>query len=284
MAHLAILGAGYLGAAAAELALRRGDRVTLADNWHVTARAQLDGLRAAGAEIVDCDVRRREDVDALLAHGPDRLLLLAAQASRPASFRDPAYTEATNLTGPRVVAEAVGAAGGLPVTYGSSLHVYGTDATGPAGPEHPYGAQGDLAHLSKVYAELCLRLFAARDGWPLGLLRLGIVFGDGPVRHEDDDHVTVVDRFRRLAAAGEPLPLHDGGAATIGVVDLRDAARILVEWAPAAGVEAHNVCAQAITVAGVAALAEGRAPEGAPVRTFPTPFAYEHDLAGYLAR
>jgi len=106
-----ILGAGYLGAALAELALGRGHPVTLADNWYATDRAQLEGLRAAGARVETADIRSREDIDRLLADRPDRVVLLAAQASRPLSESDPDYTEQTNLTGARRVAEAVAGAG-----------------------------------------------------------------------------------------------------------------------------------------------------------------------------
>ena len=53
------------------------------------------------------------------------MVLLAAQASRPISERDPDYTEQTNLTGARRVAEAVAGSGANALVYGSSLHVYG---------------------------------------------------------------------------------------------------------------------------------------------------------------
>jgi nucleoside-diphosphate-sugar epimerase len=112
-------------------------------------------------------------------------------------------------------------------------------------------------------------------------MRLGIVYGPSPVEHAGPESQTVVDKFRRLAAGGEPLPLDDGGQATIGVVHVDDAARILLATRPA-GVETHNVVAETVTVADVAALAEGRAPEGGAGWTFQTPFRYEHDLAEYL--
>ena len=280
--RLLIVGAGYVGAALAERALADGWSVTLADNWFATGREQLAGLEAQGATVVTADVRSREDVERLLATGAERVYLLAAQASRPLSERDPDYTEATNVTGVRRVAEAVAAAGGPPVVFASSLHVYGPSPRGTVTAEHPYGRQTDLAHLSKVYAELCLQLYAERGGFDLAIARLGIVYGPSPVEHASPESQTVVDKFRRLAVAGEALPLDDGGRATIGAVHVDDAARILLEAPWTGGVAAANVAAEAVTVADVAALAEGREPAGGASCTFASPFTYRHSLAEYL--
>ena len=260
---LLILGAGYIGAKIAELALARGEEVVLADNWHDTRREQVEGL---GARIETLDVR--EELPELEA---DRVIYLAAQASRPRSWEDPAYTEQTNLVGARHVAQAT--RGRIPVTFGSSLHVYGPDLDGDVGAAAPYGRQGDLAHLSKIYAEQCLLVY----GVDVRILRLGIVYGPSPVEH---DEKTVVDKFRALAGRGEPLPLDDGGGATIGVVHVADAARILLD----ATEPVANVAAETVTVGQVAALAEGRDPAEAPRPRWrsTSPFAYEHDLAGYL--
>lgn len=277
-----ILGAGYVGAVLAQLGLAAGRPVTLADNWYATERAQLAGLEASGARVVTADIRSRADLDRLLADRPERVYLLAAQASRPLSVTDPDYTEETNLTGARRVAEAAAAAGAGALVYASSLQVYGPAPPGEVGPEAPYGPQGDLAHLSKVYAELCLRLYAERHGFALAILRLGIVYGPSPVEHARPESQTVVDRFRRLAAAGEPLTIDGGGRATIGVVHVEDAARILLEspWQPGIGVA--NVAAETVTVADVAALARREPPPGGAATSFASPFAYRHDLAGYL--
>lgn len=283
MSSLLILGAGYLGAALAELALSEGEDVTLADNWYAVERSQLAPLESRGAKVQTADVRSPEDLSRLLGEGPDRLYLLAAQASRPISERDPDYTEETNLTGARRVAEAAVAAGLPSLVYASSLNVYGPSPRGEVRAEHPYGAQSDLAHLSKIYAELCLRMYAERGGFDLALLRLGIVYGPSLVEHQDSGRQTVVDKFRRLAAAGEQLPLDDGGQATIGVVHVNDAARALLGSPSGAGVSAANVAAESVTVADVAALARGEEPAGEPACTFETPFDYRHGLAEYLA-
>src|SRR3954451_18758736 len=221
-----ILGAGYIGARLAELAIESGREVVLADNWYATEREQVEGV---GARVETVDIRDRAALDRLLAERPERVYLLAAQASRPLSVSDPDYTEQTNLTGARRVAEAVAEAGARPLVYGSSLHVYGPSLTGEVGPDHPYGAQGDLAHLSKIYAELCLELYSRRHGFDLALLRLGIVYGPSPAEHDKPESQTVVDKFKRLAAEGQQLTLDDGGRATIGVVHVDDAARIMLD-------------------------------------------------------
>ena len=277
---LLILGAGYIGAALAARALDDGIEVTLADNWSVTGREQVEPLEQRGAQVVTADIRFPHDVDALLARKPERIVLLAAQASRPLADENPEYTEQVNCTGVRHVAEMVGLAGGPGVVFGSSLHVYGGGLSGAVGADRPYGEQGDLAHLSKVYGELVLKMHARRGGFPLGIARLGIVYGPSPVEHDRPESVTVVDKFRRLAAAGEPLTLDDGGRATIGVVHVDDVARILLD--PLEG--AANVAAETATVADVAALAEGREQEGGAAWTVESPFEYEHSLAAYLRR
>jgi nucleoside-diphosphate-sugar epimerase len=278
-----ILGAGYIGAALAEHVLAEGHEVTLADNWFVTERGQLAALEERGARVETADIRRRDDVEALLASEPSRVYLLAAQASRPLAERDPDYTEETNVSGVRRVGEALAATGGAPLIFASSLHVYGPAPMGEVTAAHPYGPQRDLAHLSKVYGELCLGMYAARGGFELEILRLGIVYGPSPVQHSGPESQTVVDKFRRLAATGEPLPLEDGGHATIGVVHVEDVARIMLDQAAGGkGVAAANVAAESVTVAGLAALVRGEQPTVAPACTFETPFKYRHRLADYL--
>ena len=254
----------------------------LADNWYATERKQLEPLEARGARVETADIRRRDDLDRLLAEPYARVYLLAAQASRPLSEREPDYTEETNVTGARRVAEAVAAAGRPPVVYASSLHVYGPVPRGELGADHPYGPQGDLSHLSKIYAEQCLALYGARHGFGVALLRLGIVYGPSPVVHERAESQTVVDKFRRLVAAGGEPTLDDGGRATFGVVHVDDVARIMLEAPVADGALAENVAAETVTVRDVAALARGDEAEGGAAFTIASPFEYRHRLADYL--
>lgn len=284
MSSFLILGAGYMGAALAEVALEQDHDVTLADNWYLTERSRLEELEREGARVETADIRDGNDVERLLAQRPDRVYLLAAQASRLVAASDPDYTESTNVTGPRRVAEALPAAGGPQLVYASSLNVYGPGVTGEITTDHPYGPQGDLAHLSKVWGELCLGMYAREHGFDLAILRFGIVYGPSIVEHEGPENQTVVDRFCRLAAAGEPLPLDDGGKATIGVVHVEDAACIMLGSPAEPGVTVANVAAESVTVADIAALARGDAGSGSPSRSFKTPFSYRHRVADYMTR
>jgi UDP-glucose 4-epimerase len=284
MARLLILGAGYVGAAIAERALASGHDVVLADSWLATRRDQLGALEAAGADVRTADIRDRAALDALMTGRPGVVHLTAAQASRPLSEREPDLTEEIGVAGVRRVGEAVAAAGVPALVFASSLHVYGPAPTGEVGPATPYGEQGDLAHLAKVYGELVLRMQARRAGFGLALMRLGIVFGRGPVEHDRPEAITVVDRFRRLAAAGEPLTIDDGGRAAIGAVHVADAARILADTLPARGeVLAANVAGDTLTVGDVARLARGELPAGDAACRFVSPYRYDHDVARYLA-
>lgn len=281
MAPLLILGAGYLGASLAVRALAGGREVILADNWYATEPDQLEPLKEAGAMIEKADIRSDNDLDRLLASAPNPVYLLAAQASRPVSEREPDYTEETNLTGARRVAEAAARARVPALVYASSLHVYGA-TQGEIDESRPYGTQHDLVHLSKIYAELCLSMYAERAGFDLSVLRLGIVYGPSPVEHEQPESQTVVDKFRRLAADGRPLPLDDGGRATIGVVHADDVARIMLESPSRRGISIDNVVAETLTVADVAALARGDRPEGRAACTYRSRLGYEHRVAEYL--
>ena len=283
--RLLVLGAGYVGAKLAELALGDHHEVVLADNWWATRREQLDGLERSGARVETVDVREADAVRGLLETPFDRVYLLAAQASRPLSFSEPAYTEETNLLGPRYVAEALADRGNrAALVHASTLHVYGPELRGEVTAQHPYGRQGDLSHLSKVYTELCLDLYARRHGFTLALMRLGIVYGPSPVEHERPESQTVIDKFRQLVAAGEEPQLDSGGQATVGAVHVEDVARILLEAPSKSGISAANVAAETVTVRDVARLARGEPAEDVPAWTVASPFSYRHTVADYLAR
>ena len=205
---LLILGAGYIGAALAELALERRATRSCSPTTGTRPRASSSPRsRSAARASRPPTSASRDDLDAP-ARRPARRAscLLAAQASRPLSERDPDYTEETNLTGARRVAEAVAA----PAAGGSSSAARCT-STGPAlrgrdRPEHAVRAAGrPRAPLEGLRASCALAMHARRAGFGLALLRLGIVYGPSPVEHDAPESR---DRRRQV-----PPPGRRGGAA-----------------------------------------------------------------------
>ena len=115
-------------------------------------------------------------------------------------------------------------------------------------------------------------MHAERSGFDLAILRLGIVYGPSPAEHDNPESQTVVDKFRRLAERGEPLPLDDGGKATIGVAHVEDVARIMLRVARRERASRSPTWRRSrVTVADVAALARGEQPGGSPACSFETP-------------
>src|SRR4051794_1867070 len=158
-AVILVLGAGYVGAKVAELALGRGEEVVLADNWHATRREQAE---AVGARVEDCDIREPRDLARVFALQPSPVASSAAQArppvppplpprrprrlvslpprpSRPFSWTHPRSPEQTNLVGRPRAAGPVREPGRPPLVLGSSLHVYGGGLRGDIDATQPYG-------------------------------------------------------------------------------------------------------------------------------------------------
>ena len=243
---------------------------------------QLEGLEARGARVETADIRRpaapREAARGAAAEG-----LPARGTGQPAARRararlhrgDERDRRAARRRGRRRRC-------GAPLVYASSAaRLRRASSPARSGRSIRTASQRDLSHLSKIYAELCLQLYARRAGFELSLLRLGIVYGAEPGRaRRARSRRRSWTSSRRLAAAGEELPLDDGGRATIGVVHVEDAARILLE-SPRSALEVENVVAETITVADVAALAARRA-AGGRRRAAPSssPFEYRHRARG----
>ncbi|HEX2513185.1 MAG TPA: NAD(P)-dependent oxidoreductase [Chloroflexota bacterium] len=227
-----VLGLGYLGAALARDLLAGGEAVVGLDNGFATDWPAVEGLGAGlpgRFTPLQGDLRDTSALEeAFRAAAPVRsVFLLAAQASAHPQAAPPEYTEETNLRGPRLVFEGALRHGRPPVVYGSSFHVYGPGLQGEVDEGRPYGALRDLAHLSKVYAEKLGEMMALTEGVPCSPVRLGIVYGLGPVTKSDLRFVTAPHAFCLRAIAGEPLPIHPAGLHPAGYVHLADAVAAL---------------------------------------------------------
>ena len=260
-----ITGIGYIGAALAEALLADGEQVVgLEDGFSTNPSVVTRLSRQPGFTLVRGSIN---NVGSLVkaftaANGPvDVVYHLAAQASAHPTAAPPAYTEQTNLTAPRLVYTCAATHGARSLVYGSSFRVYGDDVSGTVGEDAPYGYIGDLSHLSKVYAEKLFEMLAGQHPLPVSNVRLGVVYGLGPVMKHDPRFITVPNLFCLRTVAGQQLQVHAGANRPIGFLHLDDAVQALrlsaeLALARGSGAQAINAVSEVLGVGEVAAIVE----------------------------
>jgi len=178
-----------------------------------------------------------------------------ALAAHPAAAL-PEYTEETNLRGPRLVLEALVRHRVPRFVYASSLRVYGRPLPPVVHEDLPYGRLEDLAHLSKVYAEKLIEMYAWRHGLRARVVRLGLVYGLSPVMKEDPRFMTAPNRFCWQAVRGEPLVVSAEGEWPTGLIAVADAVQALRLAADLAPDEPYLVVNAAPEVATIGEVAQ----------------------------
>src|SRR5947209_20152829 len=84
-------GAGFIGSNVADALVERGDQVTVIDDLSTGRRENLDPALAAGATLVEADIRDAEAVrDVAAGARPEVVFHLAAQIDVRHSVADPA--------------------------------------------------------------------------------------------------------------------------------------------------------------------------------------------------
>jgi UDP-glucose 4-epimerase len=255
MRSLVTGGAGFIGSNLVDALLARGDEVTVVDDLSTGRRGNLDGALAAGAELVELDIRDGAALGSLAAgKRPQAVFHLAAQIDVRKSLEDPAFDAAVNVGGTANVLDAARAAGtGRVVFVSTGGAIYGEGAgqrlplaeDAPIAPLAAYGqskyaAEGYLALYERLYglSGVSLRLgnvYGPRQD-PLGeagviaifcgLLRSGgrpTVYGDG---RQTRDYIYVGDVVAAaLAAAGSEVtgPVNVGTGRETGVLELVEA-------------------------------------------------------------
>jgi UDP-glucose 4-epimerase len=225
-------GAGFIGSNLADALLARGDEVIVVDDLSTGRRENLDGALAAGAKLVEADIRDRAALEQMAAaEKPEVIFHLAAQIDVRKSIADPAFDASINVGGTANVLEAARVAGSRRVVFSSTGGAIYGEGEGqqlplaedaPLAPEAPYGqskfaGEGYLALYERLYdlSTIPLRLgnvYGPRQD-PLGeagviaifcgKLRAGerpTVFGDGK---QTRDYIYVGDVVAAMLAAAE---------------------------------------------------------------------------------
>ena len=204
-------GAGFIGSNLADALLARGDEVIVADDLSTGKRENLDGALAAGAKLVEADIRDRAALEQLTgAEKPEVIFHLAAQIDVRKSIADPAFDASINVGGTANVLEAARVAGSRRIVFSSTGGAIYGEGDGqqlplredaPLAPEAPYGQ-------SKFAGEGYLALYERLYGLSTIPLRLGNVYGP---RQDPLGEAGVIAIFcGKLRAGGRPTVFGDG--------------------------------------------------------------------------
>jgi UDP-glucose 4-epimerase len=220
-------GAGFIGSNLVDALLVRDDEVTVVDNLVTGRRVNLEGALAAGAELLELDIRDAQALSEVAAdRRPEAIFHLAAQIDVRKSLEDPAFDAAVNVGGTANVLEAAGAAGtGRVVFISTGGAIYGEGA----GKALPLDESAEIAPMSaygqsKYAAEGYLSLYQRLYGVSGMALRLGNVYGP---RQDPLGEAGVVAIFcGKLRDGGRPTVFGDGSQTRdyIYVGDIVDAA------------------------------------------------------------
>ncbi len=220
-------GAGFIGSNLVDGLLARGDEVTVVDNLSTGRLVNLDGALAAGAELVELDIRDAAALAALAAERrTETIFHLAAQIDVRKSLEDPAFDAAVNVGGTANVLEAARGAGTGRVVFvstGGAIYGEGAGQTLPLDESTaiaPLSAYGQSKYAAEGYLALYERLY----GISSMALRLGNIYGP---RQDPLGEAGVVAIFCGLVRSGGRPTVYGDGTQTrdyIYVGDVVDAA------------------------------------------------------------
>jgi len=204
-------GAGFIGSNLVDALLAHGDEVVVVDDLSTGRRGNLEAALAAGAELIELDIR---DADALARLAsekqPQTVFHLAAQIDVRKSIEDPAFDAAVNVGGTANVLEAARRAGtGRVVFISTGGAIYGEGE----GQQLPLDESTAIAPLSaygqsKYAAEGYLALYERLYGLSTIALRLGNVYGP---RQDPLGEAGVIAIFCGLLQSdGRPTVFGDG--------------------------------------------------------------------------
>jgi UDP-glucose 4-epimerase len=207
-------GAGFIGSNLVDALQGRGEDVTVVDDLSTGRRENLDGALAAGAALVELDIRDRDALIELTADAkPEVVFHLAAQIDVRKSVADPAFDASINVGGTANVLDAARAAGSRRVVFtstGGAVYGEGEGQGLPLAedaPIAPLSAYGQSKFAGEGYLALYERLY----GLPGVSLRLGNVYGP---RQDPLGEAGVIAIFCGRLRAGEPPTVFGDGRQT----------------------------------------------------------------------
>jgi len=205
-------GAGFIGHHLAAALIKRGDAVSLLDNFNdyydpeikrrnVRDLEVLGGVTTHAVDILDKDGLRR----VFEAGRPEAVVHLAAWAGVRPSLEKPALYTDVNVTGTVNMLEAAKEFSTGCFIFGSSSSVYGGSDRVPFAEDDPVGSPISPYAATKRAGELLCHTYAHNFAMRITCLRFFTVYG--PRQRPD----LAIHKFARLLAKDSEIPLFGEG-------------------------------------------------------------------------
>jgi UDP-glucuronate 4-epimerase len=206
-------GAGFIGSHLCESLLRRGNQVTIADNFDPfysadLKKANLEEIRRAGSfDFFPVDIRETARLrEAFEAARPHAVIHLAARAGVRPSMLEPAVYVSTNVDGTVNLLELSRQFGVEKFIFASSSSVYGKFNRVPFSESDPVSKPLSVYAATKAAGEaLC---FAYSQLYPMSVISIRIFTAFGPRQRPD----LAIRKFAQLIEDGHDVPIYGDGS------------------------------------------------------------------------
>ena len=210
-------GAGFIGKYLVKSLLKKGDSVTIFDNFSNSTKNSINFLIKMGAKIIEGDITKIQDLqNSIKDH--DIVIHLAAKISVLESINNPLETFRINVDGTNNVLTACKNNHVKKLIISSSAAVYGEGdpnvqltEESELNPISPYGQ-------SKVKMELAIKEFESEHNINCIMLRFFNIYGVG----QTSEYAGVITKFLERIAHSKSLEIFGDGLQTRDFVVIDD--------------------------------------------------------------
>ncbi len=210
-------GAGFIGKYLVKSLLKKGDSVTIFDNFSNSTKNSISFLVEKGVKVIEGDITKIQDLqNAIKDH--DIVIHLAAKISVLESINNPSETFRINVDGTNNVLTACRNNHVKKIIISSSAAVYGESPPdvklteeSVMNPISPYGK-------SKMQMEQNIKEFTSKHGIDYVILRFFNIYGIG----QSSEYAGVITKFIKRIIEEKPLQIFGDGLQTRDFVAIYD--------------------------------------------------------------
>jgi UDP-glucuronate 4-epimerase len=204
-------GAGFIGSHVTEALLKRGDEVTVLDDFNDFYDPALKRQNVAGfaerVQLIEADIRDEQPLRELFRAGAfDAVLHFAARAGVRASLAEPRLYTDVNVAGTQNLLEFARETGVKKFVFASSSSVYGVNQKVPFCEDDPIFKPISPYAATKLAGEALCHVYHHLYGIDMVCLRLFTVYG--PRQRPD----LAIRKFTAAILAGQPIEVFGDGS------------------------------------------------------------------------